>query len=172
MFEALCPGQIRVLIFSKIAKEYWGKGLATGSLEWGDLFLRIRSPASLLNEASCSWFQILCGTWEMLKWKAWETLLPPRPTWSLKLLRSWDSTGGETETQTDKVTKWQSQNLTPGLHDLKAHTPSAPTKLDPGRGKWPGRQREGNFSQRNVPSESHSAFPPKQLQGKNRVGWN
>lgn len=56
--------------------------------------------------------------------------------------------------------------------ELKAHTCLTPSSPDPGGGKCQGRQREGNFSQRNVPSESHSAFPPKQLRVKNRVGRN
>lgn len=56
--------------------------------------------------------------------------------------------------------------------ELKAHTRSTPSSLDPGGGKCQGRQREGNFSQKNVPSESRSAFPPEQLRVKNRVGRN
>lgn len=56
--------------------------------------------------------------------------------------------------------KWQGQNSKPFR--------STPSSLDRRRRKCQDRQREG-FSQKNVPSESHSAFPPEQLRVK--IEW-
>lgn len=79
------------------------------------------------------------------------------PQCFLELLRYWDSTGEKRKVQRSLVKKWQGQ-------ELKAHTRSTPSSLDPGGGKCQGRQRTS--AKKNVPSESHSAFPPEQLRVK------
>lgn len=85
-------------------------------------------PLELRTTHPVGSFRPSVGTWVMLEWR------PPKATCFPELLGSYGSTGGETEAQRDKVTD-RSQDLNPGLYDPKAHTPLAPTSLDPGGGK-------------------------------------
>lgn len=87
------------------------QGVGDWELGWGGSCPGIRSPASLWNEKRPSGgFGCLAGTWEILAWRAVETLLPQRPKFFPELLRYWESTGEESKIQRNIIKKWQSQN--------------------------------------------------------------